>query len=1142
MRAHRQGRLVLFVGAGASRAAPSCLPDFASLAGHVSREAGVSVDDSETPEQRLEALAKRGINVRAMVHKAISESSGYNTTHEALAALTLAGPSVRIVTTNYDRHLSACLPDATPVHEAPSLPADEDFVGVVHLHGSIRQDSSRLVVTETDFADAYMQPSSGTLAFLQRLFVSQTVLFVGYSLQDTLIKYLLKAMRGRSDLYALARVSDSSDQQNLGVTVIGYGDHDDLPDILNQWAERAGASFADHERWVARIVSAQVDSSGQVPEDDPDPSDEDESYLSEVVADPDLVRIFTRHARGPVWLRWVATRPGTKLFTPSTNLGTADEELLLWFARRYSDDEQTAAEALSLIVENGVRLHETLWLNMAMAPSLRGGANRETANRLMLVLADTAPAGWRSRLLGLLRHCDTPDDDELFLELVDRICAPRVTADDRWRPSPGLAGQFRASGVDPSSDPLVRDSDPHLWFHHRHLAAELLNIVDGHLRRVCRIEAIAGNPDPYEGRLAVEAHDHNLSALGMDFLVDAARDLWDVLAEDLPVTAVGYLQSWAASRWAVLNRLAIYGYAQRSDISADEKLQWLMQHDGWVCDNRLHHEVMQLIAESVPEASESSIEELITQIRNTHEPPDSRIVYNKLGWIAGHAPSSSSAQEAFLVARTANPDWDMFEHPDFLWWAEITTGFLPPQYMEGMGPQDLVDSLLADAADATSRLRAEHFGPEVMPYEWHRVLRTVHEATQLSPPAGLSLLEAITEDPDTAPEASRSLASGVLMELLTSPSAKEILRQHASRIEPLLRALWRTGATNWDVPSRPPEDLGWLNLAGNSWPGQLARLAVAKIDAQFHADPDAWSGLPPHDKNFLEEIITGDSHAMRLAQTACAHRLGFLHDIDPEWSATRILPMMDPSHDVDRAVRCWDAYLYLPQCSLQLLQDGLLEHLIAFAGHVDDCCADAQTGFANLAAGICLAEVENPPDGSPEWLTRFSVSATDATRAAFIRSIAHRLRGANPEIIAAQWRRWMRSYWRNRLNGVPRNLTAIEASALADWVTLLDEDFPAAVDLVLEHPTPLRNGSTLPFRMIDAHQSASPSTDHITQHPADCARLLGHVLQHTDLPQGNRWQFVMAKLAPALKAHTDETAFQPVREQLLRLGWNLEDP
>ena len=79
---------------------------------------------------------------------------------------------------------------------------------------------------------------------------------------------------------------------------------------------------------------------------------------------------------------------------------------------------------------------------------------------------------------------------------------------------------------------------------------------------------------------------------------------------------------------------------------------------------------MRLIAETVPQASEHIIQMLINRVTSDAEHPRPKVVFNKLGWIAQHAPSSPAAQRAFADAEAANPDLAMGEHPDLLWWAE----------------------------------------------------------------------------------------------------------------------------------------------------------------------------------------------------------------------------------------------------------------------------------------------------------------------------------------------------------------------------------------------------------------------------------------------------------------------------------------
>ena len=167
----------------------------------------------------------------------ISESALPNAIHEAVAALALAGQAIRIVTTNYDRLLSACLPEETPLFEAPNLPVDVDFTGVVHLHGSVGQTADRLVMTTTDFARSYIKQPSRVLVFLQQLFASRTVLFVGYSIKDTLMQYVLRAVTPGADLYTLTDKPEDPLWGTLGVTAVGCTSRGHLPVVLTEWPD-----------------------------------------------------------------------------------------------------------------------------------------------------------------------------------------------------------------------------------------------------------------------------------------------------------------------------------------------------------------------------------------------------------------------------------------------------------------------------------------------------------------------------------------------------------------------------------------------------------------------------------------------------------------------------------------------------------------------------------------------------------------------------------------------------------------------------------------------------------------------------------------------------------------------------------------
>ncbi|MEI2815759.1 MAG: hypothetical protein V9E99_04810 [Microthrixaceae bacterium] len=119
IRAHTDGRLVLFVGTGASVDPPSSLPLFGALAAQIAGEAGhtPSAEEVAQPDVLLGRLDGK-TDVHHRVQSILNASgSAPNQLHEAIIALASSTGVLRIVTTNYDRHLTEVL---TQRHQSPS--------------------------------------------------------------------------------------------------------------------------------------------------------------------------------------------------------------------------------------------------------------------------------------------------------------------------------------------------------------------------------------------------------------------------------------------------------------------------------------------------------------------------------------------------------------------------------------------------------------------------------------------------------------------------------------------------------------------------------------------------------------------------------------------------------------------------------------------------------------------------------------------------------------------------------------------------------------------------------------------------------------------------------------------------------------
>lgn len=375
--AHRGGSLVFFVGAGASVDSPSSLPMFREMAGQIAEQANHSEEISDdTPLDRLLGQLKdRGVDVHAQVRHIIDrDGSRPNELHRVIAALARKSKTLRIVTTNYDRHLDTVLEgidsNEHEVFDGPAVPLGDDFSGLVHLHGSLRQEDRRLIVTDSDFAAAYLTDGWAT-KFLVDVFASNNVLFIGYSIKDMLMQYIARGLKGAKQSYILLpksvehNAADSSGLERLGVVALYYdllagqsdasdddggadassAEHTALLECLQAWEHLTGMSQLDHARRARECLrrpyvitnkepgyciraepgdaaseeseDTKPDESSAIPSDESDdatsekvgyPTREETDYIASLLRDDKLVKHFIANARHPYWVKWFCRR------------------------------------------------------------------------------------------------------------------------------------------------------------------------------------------------------------------------------------------------------------------------------------------------------------------------------------------------------------------------------------------------------------------------------------------------------------------------------------------------------------------------------------------------------------------------------------------------------------------------------------------------------------------------------------------------------------------------------------------------------------------------------------------------------------------------------------------------------------------
>ena len=307
LRNHEDGEVVFFCGAGVS--IPAGLPSFGKLV-------ELTLKDLLPAKGQCEPYSMESLAWKMLKHKKYDEALGIlespqkggfdvqnmrskingllsikkaKTPDKHLVLARLAGLDTadgRLVTTNFDHLFERAqvkLKDTKKranqklsVHVAPALPPakPETFQGLAYLHGRLGSsvDDRHLVLTSADFGTAYML-EGWALRFVIDLFRHYHIVFVGYSLEDPTMRYLVQALAAArnehfeqfKEPYALAPfgVATKKDESSVkqqwsfkGITPITYNDvnkHEQLWQALKNWGDMYSQGITGRRQLVTRL-------------------------------------------------------------------------------------------------------------------------------------------------------------------------------------------------------------------------------------------------------------------------------------------------------------------------------------------------------------------------------------------------------------------------------------------------------------------------------------------------------------------------------------------------------------------------------------------------------------------------------------------------------------------------------------------------------------------------------------------------------------------------------------------------------------------------------------------------------------------------------------------------------------------------
>ena len=1158
LNALRDGELVVFAGAGVSMGEPACLPNFKHLAQTIAREGFHDLEDGEEIDRFLGRLQYGDVKVHERAAEALFRDGLEPTElHRNLLRLYPDAGPVRVVTTNFDLLFEQAAENifgsAPEVFRAPALPLGRQFNGIVHLHGAV-STPSEMVITDEDFGRAYM--TEGWAArFLVELFSNFTILFVGYSYDDTIMRYLTRALPPRETdrRFALTQETGFNAQQwrLLEIEPITYpqsseDDYSALDEGVRRLADLVQRGFVDWHREITEIA-----------ENPPSLDVETEDLVEYALGDNARTRFFTEAASDPKWIDWLDERGYLNALFDDGTFNEQAEIFSRWLVEQFACD--WANKLFLLIGKHNMRLHPRFWYEQAY----RIGRDREISwdtdilSRWISLLLSTVQRNVNANSVGhihpsnllqwLGERCIQHEMLDSLLQIFDTMMESQLRLKE---------GFFWSNDDEDNESPLV---DAELLLINKHnalddlwkkglrpkrsqVAEPLLNRVIKRLEEryitLCTWQQIHREWDnDSRRRSAIEPHEQDRYPRSIDVLIDAARDCLEWLTSNQVDVAVQWCNRLVSADAPLLRRLAVHGLSKREDLTADHKINWLLIHTD-LHELPIRHEVFRAVRLAYPEAGPERRRALISAIwafRWPHEAAPNNMEetarqhFNWFDWLHQSDPDCALARQALAEVSAEYPNFESRENLDLLRW--ISSGYEVSQ--TPWTPEELVSTPASNQLDNLLSFQITEWGEP----NRRTLIDNIAEATTQDFDWGLDLADALGEaekwDADLWSSLIRAWSRMELDEnkygkVLNWLGKTELYPKHNREIANALYTLVKydgpdyaldllpqaneIAAALWhhlDQPEPVVETDDWLRLAIDYPAWDLANFWLSGFSIwRQHQDPRS-TVLSEEYRAILSGIVEDRSLSGKFGRAVLTSDFTFLLAVDEAWTREYLLPLFDPDSDDFQAV--WDGFLTggrLNPVVAEIMKDLFLKSV----ERINTDLFNQRDRFIKYYIHMFEYLDENPLD---RWIPKFfqyasqeQPSATEEpmlfprnaqeTKDLFAAEVSSCLQSMAEAEQQEWWQRWLKRYWENRLQGMLDALDAGEVAQMLEWLPHLTSVFPEAVDLAVQ----MTVGPSQDCWIIEA-LSINDENELWQRHPESVAKLLIYLWEY-NLP-GYSW-------------------------------------
>ena len=969
---HEQGEVVFFCGAGISL--DSNLPSFEKLTKDII-ENFYQEDERDVSDAMKGGFFDRALNlVENKLTKSIelrkclfelfedkySAKGDFDNQRILIRLAETYDQKCRIVTTNFDRLFCRVIEQenlAIHSYASSQLPIPKrNWDGIVYLHGLLPEkydpkELENLVVTSSDFGKAYI--TEGWAArFITELFKNYTVCFIGYSLNDPVLRYVADAIaaekkRGEdwNAVYSFCEQENSGIWEQLNIQPIPYqksdrGNHSLIWETLSEWSKIYYNGMYNKKLAIELCLQYQ--------DVDEDTDGYPDGLFLWAINSTEGARHFSKlEIKSPQkWLKLLISNE--RLVQEGDEKGIVISDHAIEYLSYWSLKHLKCPEAMYWIVYKQMHLNDRvkLQLNREIKNTETSGAvfkNEKVLQMWRLVASDCVVAEYKYNDLEVDVWVEDVKKNGLTfasLSQLKRFLSPQILCKD-----PAIVGEFfLGREIDKEPDCLdynyilgaenlrylfdeISESDE--W---SNILSELSGDFIVLLSDMLRLQSELGDINKTDCDIGMphSISDHSQNAYSEEWLIliEICRDSWRALAVKNPHKAFSIAEEWINKPFTIFKRLALYAATHTDVIPPHVGLMWLLSDEHkWLWAPETRRESNRLVVKLAGELDKACLESLLNALIRPI-PEDWYLHYDKpeiiadgyeyrrflyLSYIERDVFSLENEYKIKLDRLKREKGWKLSkgDKDDFMSYIEIEN--VAPSLV----PREESDLREYVRNREKERYVHDNFG-QICQEEFDKVFRVLDEYRKQGEwhiscwEAALSAwdsVETLKKSWEKVPEILIEMPDDYFSQM--SRTVAGWMKRQSDQIKTkenvffdLIFKVYKcdaSGSLNEENDYR-----GDLVLKALNRPSGIAAIAVLQwFDCR---DPKIEDGLHPKVKDNLNYIFSERNVHHQSARVSVAINTVWLFQIDPNWTVRYLLPWFDWER-CNEAAGMWQAFL-----------------------------------------------------------------------------------------------------------------------------------------------------------------------------------------------------------------------------------------